>query len=95
MIRSAFAVVAAAWFAVNAVTFLPVGAYLNEGQVGGIDGDGGAVAVTWAARTLFGGLALLSLALVDWDWLGRSLMTAMSVEPPAPEPTAVRHETPQ
>src|SRR5688572_21334304 len=39
----------------------------NLGQEGGIDGDPGAVAVTWAARTLFGGLALVALALIEWD----------------------------
>jgi hypothetical protein len=67
--RSLFAVMAAGWFLYNAMNFLPQGgfAYLNPGQAGGIDGDGGAVAVTWAARTLFGGLVLLSLALVAWE----------------------------
>jgi len=70
MIRSALALVAAGWFAMNAAAFLPIPfVYPNEGQLGGIDGDAGAVAVTWAARTLFAGLAALSLATVDWDWL--------------------------
>ena len=70
MIRSALALVAAGWFASNAATFLPIPfVYLNDGQLGGIDGDAGAVAVTWAARTLFAGLTALSLATVDWDWL--------------------------
>jgi hypothetical protein len=70
MIRSALALVAAAWFGYNAVDFLPIPfVWLNEGQLGGIDGDAGAVAVTWAARTLFAGLAALSLAMIDWDWL--------------------------
>jgi hypothetical protein len=73
MIRSVLAVLAAAWFAYNAATFLPVPfVHLNEGQLGGIDGDSGAVAVVWAARTLFAGLIPLSLALVDWDRLGRA-----------------------
>jgi hypothetical protein len=68
LIRSLFAGVAAIWFAYNALSFLPVPfAYLNDGQQGGIDGDAGAVAVTWAARAIFGGLALVSLALVEWD----------------------------
>ena len=40
MIRSALALVAAVWFAVNAASFLPVPfVYPNEGQAGGIDGD--------------------------------------------------------
>jgi hypothetical protein len=74
MVRSIFAVIAAGWFAYNALNFLPTPfVYLNEGQLGGIDGDAGAVAVTWAARTLFGGLAALSLALVEWTTLGRAL----------------------
>ena len=70
MIRSALALIAAGWFAYNGATFLPIPfVYLNDGQLGGIDGDAGAVAVTWAARTLFAGLAALSLAMLDWDWL--------------------------
>jgi hypothetical protein len=73
MIRSLLFVAALAWFAYNAMTFLPFGAYLNEGATGGIDGDPGAVAVTWAARNLFAGLAILSLAMIDWDVLGRVL----------------------
>jgi hypothetical protein len=68
VIRLGLAVVAAAWFAYNAFTFLPTPfVHLNDGQVGGIDGDAGAVAVTWAARALFGGLAILALAIPDWD----------------------------
>jgi hypothetical protein len=74
MIQSLFALAATAWFAFGAMNFLPTPfAYLNPGQAGGIDGDGGAVAVTWAARALFGGLALLSLALIDWDGLVAAL----------------------
>lgn len=74
MIRSAFALMATVWFAYNAVAFLPTsGAYLNEGAQGGIDGDPGAVAITWAARTLFAGLTILALAVFDWDWLGHSM----------------------
>jgi hypothetical protein len=65
--RSLFAAAAAAWFAYNAFFFLPTGeTYPNPGMIGGIDGDAGAVAVTWAARGLFAGLALLSLALIEW-----------------------------
>jgi hypothetical protein len=74
MLRSIFALIAAGWFAWNALNFLPTPfVYLNEGQLGGIDGDAGAVAVTWAARTLFGGLVALSLAVVEWTALGRNL----------------------
>jgi hypothetical protein len=67
--RSVLAAAAAVFFAINAMTFIPQGgfAYLNPGQAGGIDGDGGAVAVTWAARTLFAGLVLVALALVEWE----------------------------
>lgn len=80
MIRSVLAVIAAAWFAYNAVAFLPTPfVYLNEGQTGGIDGDAGAVAIVWAARTLFAGLAALSLATIDWDWLGRAIRGSSSV----------------
>jgi len=67
VLRAALALIAAGWFAYNAIAFLPTPfAYLNPGQAGGIDGDAGAVAVTWAARTLFAGLAVLSLAIPDW-----------------------------
>lgn len=67
--RSVLAAAAAAWFFYNALAFIPQGSavILNPGQVGGIDGDHGAVAVTWAARTLFAGLVLLSLAVVEWE----------------------------
>lgn len=75
MIRTAVVLVAAAWFAYNAFTFLPTPfAYLNEGQLGGIDGDAGAVAVTWAARALSGGLAVLALAIPDWDKVVRGFV---------------------
>jgi len=83
MIRSALAGIATAWFAFNALEFVPVGAYLNDGAPGGIDGDAGAVAVAWAARTLFAGLAALALAVVDWDWMGRVILSA---EPSAATP---------
>lgn len=67
--RSLLAAAAAIWFIYNAVSFIPqgVGVWLNEGAPGGIDGDPGAVAVTWAARTLFAGLAPVSLALFEWQ----------------------------
>ena len=67
--RSLMAAFSAFWFLDNALTFIPQGSalILNPAQRGGIDGDPGAVAVTWAARTLFAGLVLLSLAVVDWE----------------------------
>lgn len=66
--RSLLAAAAAVWFTYNAVTFLPAGSvvYANPGAPGGIDGDAGAVAITWAARTIFVGLALVALALIEW-----------------------------
>jgi hypothetical protein len=89
MIRSVFALIATLWFAYNAIAFLPTsGAYLNGGALGGIDGDPGAVAVTWAARTLFAGLALLALSMFDWDWLGRALRSLAG--PVAAEPGDLR-----
>lgn len=39
---------------------------MNSGSTTGIDGEPAAVAITWAARVLFVGLALLALALVEW-----------------------------
>jgi hypothetical protein len=84
MIRSLLSVAALGWFAYLALTFLPLGAYLNEAASGGIDGDPGAVAITWAARNLFAGLAILSLALVDWDMVGRAL--GWSADPPPQGP---------
>ena len=67
--RSVLAVAATVWFTSNAISFVPQGAGLisNPAQAGGIDGNPGAVAVTWAARTVFIGLALLSFALVEWE----------------------------
>jgi len=66
--RSILATAAAGWFALNALLFIPQGGgvYENSGAAGGIDGDPGGVAVTWAARALFAGLALVALALIEW-----------------------------
>ena len=71
--RSLLAGAAAICFLLNAVAFIPLGSvvHLNYGAPGGLDGDPGAVAVTWAARTLFAGLALVSLALLEWDRFAR------------------------
>ena len=79
MIRSLLSVAALVWFADNAMNFVASGAYFNEAANGAIDGDPAAVAVTWAARTLFVGLAMMSLAMVDWAWLGRSLSSLMDL----------------
>ena len=84
--RSLFAAAAAGWFAVNAFSFIPQGAsvILNPGATGGIDGDPGAVAVTWAARTLFVGLALIALAVIEWGKiLGAGRKTATDQDTPA------------
>lgn len=69
--RSLSAALAALWFAYQALAFTPPGVYLNDGASGGIDGEPIGVAITWTARTLFAGLALLSLALIDWAWVIR------------------------
>jgi len=50
--------------------------YVNDGAPGGIDGDPAGVAVTFAARALFAGMTLVSLALVDWGWLLRRIRDA-------------------
>jgi hypothetical protein len=64
--RSFLAAAGAAWFAYNSIWFIAQGAYVNSGSATGIDGDPAAVAITWAARVLFVGLALLALALIEW-----------------------------
>jgi hypothetical protein len=66
--RSLLSAGAAAWFIYN-INFIPEGAGViaNPGNPGGLDGDPGAVAITWAARALFVGLAIVALALVEWD----------------------------
>ncbi|HEY7331466.1 MAG TPA: hypothetical protein VH859_00750 [Candidatus Limnocylindria bacterium] len=69
--RTVFALLAAGWFLFQALTFLPFGTYANSGAPGGIDGDLGGVAVTWAARAAFAGLTALALALIDWEFLFR------------------------
>jgi len=52
--RSLLAAAAAAWFIYNALAFIPQGAGVvaNPGQIGGLD---------------FVGLALVALALIEWD----------------------------
>jgi hypothetical protein len=72
-----FALLAAAFFLFSALTFLAPGAGNVEletdatGRViaSEVAGDPAAVAVTGAARMLAAGLAILSLALVDWSAL--------------------------
>jgi hypothetical protein len=91
--RSILAIVAAVIFFNAAMTFMPAGyvVWLNEGAAGGIDGDPGAVAVTWAVRTLSWGLMLLALAAVEWDKAieayrrgQRTRMAASRSEAPSP-----------
>jgi hypothetical protein len=70
--RSLLAVIAAIYFFYNALSFLPAGVTLvSDGGSSGLDGDAAAVAVAWAARALFAGLALLSLALIEWPAMRR------------------------
>jgi hypothetical protein len=72
--RSFLAGVAALWFAVNALTFLPeFGVFTNPEAPGGLDGETAAVAVTQAARALFAGLTIISLAVIDWTALMRRI----------------------
>jgi hypothetical protein len=94
--RSVFAVAAAVWFLNSALTFVPQGSGVipNPGQIGGLDAvDGGAVAVTWAARTLFAGLVPLSLSLVAWEKVlglftrGESAAAAKRADGPARQPS--------
>jgi hypothetical protein len=80
-VKSLFAGTAALVFAYNAFFFIASPfAYDNSGALGGIDGDPGAVAVTWAVRAICVGLALLSLAFVDWRGVGHALR---AIGPPA------------
>jgi hypothetical protein len=82
MARSILALVAAVWFAINAIWFLPLGAvYPNDGAPGGIDGDPASLAVTWAARTLFVGMTLLALAQVECGPLIDRVLSAIEGEP--------------
>ena len=68
--RTVLAGAAAAWFIWLAATFeAPFGYYVNDGQAGGLDGDAGAIAVRSAVRMLSVGLALASLALLNWEYL--------------------------
>ena len=91
MTRLVLGAIAAAWFGYNAIAFLPTPfAYLNPGQVGGIDGDPGAVAVTWAARALFAGLAVLALAVADLGLIGRMVVSTDPRVSPRPSDTPER-----
>jgi hypothetical protein len=67
VLRSIFATLAAAWFGLQAITFTAPGVFDNSGQGVGMDGDPAAVAVTSAARAVSAGLALVALALIEWD----------------------------
>ena len=85
--RSSLAGLAAIWFAYNAAVFIPPGGgvYVNPGSVDGLDGDPGAVAVTFAVRMLCIGLAILSVALMEWHRLSelRSFLMPSTDEPAA------------
>ena len=50
--RTILAGAAAAWFIWLAAMFEAPGVYHNDGQAGGLDGDPGALAVTYAVRML-------------------------------------------
>jgi hypothetical protein len=67
--RSVLAAVAAAWFIYNALFFAPdsAGVALPDGPFGVVTGEPGAVAATIGVRMLCVGLAVLSLALVNWS----------------------------
>ena len=67
--RSIFAGIAAAWFGLHALTFMPPGVYANEGASNGLDGEPIYLAIMWTARILFAGFAFLALAAVDWAWI--------------------------
>ena len=73
--RSLLSIGAAGWFIYNALTFIPQdsGVFINELERGGMAGDPGAVAVTWATRQLFIGLALIALALIEWQRINNFL----------------------
>ena len=67
--RSLLAFAAAVWSIIQAISFLPPYIVPNAGQAGGIDGDPGALAITWGVRAIFVAIALISLALLDWGIL--------------------------
>lgn len=88
--RSLLAGAAAAWFMYHALEFIPQssGVVVNPGALGGLDGDPGAVAITWAARTLFAGLALVALALIEWGKILSAAWPAAGTDSSsAPSPT--------
>ena len=93
VVRSVFALLAAAFFLLNALTFLAPGAGNVDletdanGRViaSEVGGDPAAVAVTGAGRMLAAGLVLPSLALVDWAALVALTTAADTVTPSDPE----------
>lgn len=76
--RSLFALIAAAWFAWQAISYETPAI----GTGASIDVAGAAISVMDAVRTLSVGLALVSLALVQWDPVERLFRNAASE--PAP-----------
>lgn len=65
--RSLLAGLATTYFVIAGLSFTAPSVVENASTSTGLDGDPGAVAITLAARTLFFGLAILSLALVEWN----------------------------
>ena len=78
--RSVLAALAAAWFNYNALFFAPVEAnvFLPAGPFGVVSGETEPVAATMA-RMLCVGLAVLSLAFVNW--LEASMFRLPSTDP--------------
>jgi hypothetical protein len=64
--RSLFALLAAAFFAYNALTFIPPGVFSNEAATNGLDGEPASLALMYGVRVVCGGLVLVSLALLEW-----------------------------
>ncbi len=73
--RSILALLAATWFVLNAMNFVAPSVQADSSS-GQLVGEDAAVAITVAARTLFAGLTLLSLAVVEWEKLWRVLREA-------------------
>ena len=77
--RSLFALLAAAFFAYNALTFIPPGVFTNEAETNGLDGDLASMSLMYGVRVVCGGLVHVSLALVEWR---RILATAQGAGDP-------------
>ncbi len=84
--RSLLAGLAAAYFAIAGLSFMAPLVVENASTSTGLDGDPAAVAITLAARTLFFGLAILSLALVEWHKVRTALEDMLRNEGADPRP---------